>query len=77
MTFFTSAARKAQVGGIIAFLGPILTYLQATSEWDWRACAVAVVSGLIAGLSIYYTTNTPLPPVPQLRDRIHDQEAPR
>jgi hypothetical protein len=74
--FFSAQARKAQIGSLIAFLGPILTYLQATGEWQWRTFAIAVVSGLIAGLSIFYTTNAPLPPVPQLRERAGRHEEP-
>lgn len=54
---FTSAARKAQVAALIAFLGPILTYIAATGDWSWRAFIGAVVSGVIAGLTTYQVQN--------------------
>ena len=74
MTFLTAQARKAQLAALISFLGPILTYLQATGEWSWRAFVGAVVSGVIAGASVYFTNNAPRPPVPQLRDRTRDDD---
>jgi hypothetical protein len=80
--FFSAQARKAQIGSLVAFLGPILVYLQATGDWNWRAFSVAVVSGLIAGLSIFYTTNAPIPEAPQLKSTHRhrapeDEEAPQ
>lgn len=74
MTFFTSYARKAQLAALIAALAPILTYVTATGEWSWRALAGAVVSGVIAGVTVFNTQNAPLPPVPRAQARRHRQE---
>jgi hypothetical protein len=60
-----SEARKAYVAAAIALLTPILTYVAATGDWSWRAFAGSVISGLIAGLSVYNTPNEP-PPVDDL-----------
>ena len=58
-----SAYRKAIVAAIVAFLGPVLTYLAATGDWSWRAFAGSVVSGLLGGLGTYQITNDPPGPV--------------
>lgn len=55
----TSAARKAQVAAAIAFLGPLGTYVATEGQWSWRAFAGAIVSSLVAGLTVYQTTNQP------------------
>jgi hypothetical protein len=59
----TNQARKAQVGALIAFLGPLGTFLVIEQQWDWRAFAGAVISGLIAGLSVFYKGNADAPPL--------------
>ncbi len=50
-------AAKAWVAAAIAFLGPILVLLQAGGELDVRNVVASIVSGLVAGLSVYATTN--------------------
>ncbi len=74
MTFLTSYARKAQLAAVLAFLSPIATYILATGDWSWRAFAGAVVSGVIAGVGVFYTQNAPLPPVPRPRIRSRRQQ---
>lgn len=56
---FSTQASKAWTGAALAALAPLLTYLQATGDWSWRACAAAVVSGLVAGIGVYAVPNRP------------------
>jgi hypothetical protein len=58
ITVLSTAARKAWVGAAISFLGPLGVLLAATNEpLSVRAVLTAVVSGLIGGLSVFYTRN--------------------
>jgi Na+/H+-translocating membrane pyrophosphatase len=59
---FAASARKAQVGALIAFIGPLLTYVLAEGDWSWRAFVGSVLSGVVAGGSVYATTNAPAVP---------------
>lgn len=49
--------RKAQVAALIAFLGPIATFVALEGGWDWRAFIGSVITGIIAGLTVYNTSN--------------------
>lgn len=74
MKFFSAEARKAQIAALVGFLGPILTYLQTETEWSWRAFAGAVVSGVVAGLTVYNIKNAEPRESRRLRNRRRAQE---
>ncbi len=57
MNPFTGEANKALVGAAVAFLGPLLVLLQAEVDLSLRSVLASVVSGLVAGLSVYATRN--------------------
>ncbi len=44
---------KAQVAALIAFLGPLATFVAVEGAWDWRAFVGALIAAVIAGLSTY------------------------
>ncbi len=59
MELFTTRSAKAWTGAAVAFLGPLLVLLQAEVDLDLRSVLAAVVSGLVGGLGVYGTPNTP------------------
>ena len=55
---FSSAAAKAHVAAVIAFLSTLLTYFGA-EDWNWdpKSLIPAVIAALVAALSVYHTSN--------------------
>ena len=49
----TVTTYKAQVAALIAFLGPLATFVALEGAWDWRAFVGALISAVVAGLSTY------------------------
>lgn len=57
-TFFSSESRKAWVAGVVvALLNPLYTLLSADGELSWRSVLVALLSGVIAAVSVFATSN--------------------
>lgn len=62
--FFSVAARKAWVSGIVAaLLTPVLELLESSGEITPRTVLVSVLSGVISAAIVFATTNTPPGPV--------------
>ena len=54
----TSQARKAWVSGFLAFIGPIMVLLTATStDLTWRTVLGSVVAGLVALVGTFEVPN--------------------
>lgn len=62
--FFSVAARKAWVSGIVAaLLTPAYELLRSGGEITLRTALVAVFAGLLSAAVVFGTTNTPPGPV--------------
>lgn len=63
-TFFSVAARKAWVSGIVgALLTPVISVLADDAEVNGRTLLLALANGVISALAVFATTNTPPGPV--------------
>lgn len=55
---FSASARKAHVAALLAVLTAVVAYLVANEgNWTWQGTLVAALSGVVAGLGVYQTTN--------------------
>lgn len=70
-TFFSAQSRKAWIAGVIAaLLQPILNLLLGQNVLTLRTLLVAVISGVLAAVAVWATTNedapaaTPASPAP-------------